>query len=66
MYFRLRTELEKARAKRTYKEMVQMTGIEQTRLFRIVNGVVPRLDEVEKLINSGLVPNIFASVEVAS
>jgi signal recognition particle GTPase len=34
----------------TYKEMVELTGIEQTRLFRIKNGTAMRLEEFEKIL----------------
>ena len=34
----------------TYKEMVELTGIEQTRLFRIKNGTPMRLEEFEKFL----------------
>lgn len=34
----------------TYKEMVELTGIEQTRLFRIKNGTPMRLEEFERIL----------------
>jgi hypothetical protein len=34
----------------TYKQMVELTGIEQTRLFRIKNGSSMRLEEFEKIL----------------
>ena len=49
--------------KPTYKEMVKITGIEQTRLFRIKNGSHMRVDELEKFLvhleKDGLGLNLF-------
>ena len=49
--------------KPTYKEMVEITGIEQTRLFRIKNGSHMRVDELEKFLihleKDGLGLNLF-------
>ena len=35
----------------TYKEWVELTGIEQTRLFRIRNGAPIKVNELERMIN---------------
>lgn len=35
----------------TYKEMVGLTGMEQTRLFRIINGSAMKLNEFEIFLN---------------
>lgn len=35
----------------TYKELVEISGLEQTRLFRIKNGTKMRIDEFEILLN---------------
>lgn len=48
---RVLEQLDKKLKGPTYKDLVEITGIEQTRLFRIKNGSLMRIDELETILS---------------
>ncbi len=60
---RVLEQLDKKLDKPTYKDLVEITGIEQTRMFRIRNGSLMRIDELETILgvlcDEGLSLNLF-------